>query len=304
MPSSNLFFRMSVGEFYTGDLMVSVDQKRAFTVEEMHECMDFDLLERSHTFIQWLFPTNERSHFNAFCALLNANDARRIAHNLCTAMRVRESFVMMLEFFGFDLHADGTVVKRDDARLIHMVRHSHNWMRISRMLRSLVLLGLAEYADAFFKSLSHEVDHGVLSPCRAARDNYWYANAYNDSPPGFPLHNCLASFSTFKQSRQITLLCAIVRGRRCVGAQRALRQQTSNDCIVVGVMSSKTICTLAPARMRLVVLQSLRRRVVTLYKLTRTRDATVGFRMYKRVRNSLAYGGDGALCDLKHCALI
>ena len=159
---------MSTRDFYEGRLAVRVNASLSMTVEDMHEFMNFDLIESSHTFIQWLFPTDAASRFNQSAALLVAEDARSITQNLCTALRVRESFTMMLEFFGFTMHLGDVLViaTLDDARLDHFIRHRHNWMRVSRILRSLVLLGFANYADAFYKALVCEVGSGRLQACR------------------------------------------------------------------------------------------------------------------------------------------
>lgn len=291
---------MSACEFYEGRLAVRVDATTSMTVEEMHAHMDFDLLETSHTFIQWLFPTDQMSRFNAHSAILTADDARRIANNLCMTLRVSESFVVMLEFFGFGI-SNGSLVKCDDERLHHLVRNAHNRMRISRILRSLVLLGFNYYAKAFFEALSHEVYHGILFPCRTSCDTFWRMCAYGESPHGFPESNCLVAFKRFEARRQIGHLCAIVRSVRCLGAHKALQRLCKTSCFVVGVASPKQVCLLAPSRMRLVVVNNLRRRVVSLRQLgvvAEGDDATIGFLVYKAVRKTCAYGGEDALCTL------
>lgn len=287
---------MSVRDFYEGRLAVQVDASRSMTVEDMHEALDFDLLESSHTFIQWLFPTDDRSRFNRQAALLVADDARRIACNLCTALRVRESFLLMLEFIGFGMRPDGSLVQTDDDRLRHFESHRHNWLRVSRMLRSLVLLGCTHYARALFEALSFEVDHGRLSACRLSRDSFWRASAYDERPPGFPDSTCLHRYEGLTPSRQVGHLCAIVRSLRCLGAQRALRRHTTSSCVIVGLLSSKKVCVLTPSRIQVVVVSKMRRRVVRMQAVNK-REALFGFAVYKAVRQSVAYLGDGALCE-------
>lgn len=293
---------MSIIEFYRDKHAVWVDANTRMTVEDMHTCMDFSMLESSHSFIQWIFPTDERSRFNPDAPLLAQDEARSIASNLYTALRVRESFVMIIRFFGFEMNDDGDVVAADTHRLLHLVENRHNWMRISRILRSLLMLGFTQYAHSFFQALSFQVDHGCLAECRMSCEKFWRPCVCKERPRGFPETTCLEAFCTIDAKRQIGHLCIIIRATRCLGAQRALQKHVAGECVVVGVKSPKKICVLTPWRMRLVVLNGLCRRIIVLEEDgphdARLRTALFAFDVYKAIHRSNAHFGVNPLCRI------
>jgi hypothetical protein len=116
-----------------------------------------DELEFHHDYIQWLFPLPEPSGANASAPLLSKED---IAAFESDALRhaLRRSLVLMLQFYGLELAEGATVdivqgphfaVRRRE----WLTRGNHNFLRISRILRSLTLLGLGDHARAFLKCL-------------------------------------------------------------------------------------------------------------------------------------------------------
>lgn len=289
---------MSSRDFYEGRRKVDVDSDVCMTIEDMHDQMDFEMMESSHTFIQWIFPIDTASRFNKDAALLDVDNARSISRNPCSILRVKESFIMMLEFFGFCMQDDDIIVVFNEVRLAHLGSHPHNWMRISRMLRSLVLIGLPRFADAFFKALRHEVDNGRLSACSKSCNSFWRAHAYAQAPYGFPTTTCLDQLRAMSPDSQIALTCTIIRCARCRGAQRLLRTHFANHTVIVGIASSKQVCILTPYNMRLVVLDKMRRRLLSLRQVLAepSSRALCGYNLYKAVRGSIAYHGPAELC--------
>lgn len=297
--SANAFFsKMNSRAFYEGRRKVEVDPKECMTIEDMHDQMDFDTIESSHTFIQWIFPIDTASQFNKDAALLDIDSAVSISRNPCCILRVKESFIMMLEFFGFCIQDDDVIVACDEARLAHLVSHPHNWLRISRILRSLVLIGLSSFADAFFRALRHEVNNGRLRACLKSCNSFWCVQAYAETLKGFPTTTCLEQINAMSPHSQIALSCAIIRCARCRGAQRLLHTYFANQIVIVGIASSKKTCLLAPYKMRLVVLDKMRRRLLSLRQVLAepSNHALCGYAIYKSVRRSLAYNGPEELC--------
>jgi hypothetical protein len=132
-----------------------------------------DELEECHDFIQWMFPLDEPSAFNADAPLVTEEDraAFRAEPQLQAAMR--QSLSVFLAFLGLTITGDGRVIRADNfnQRLALWKYQNHNWLRITRVLKSLRLLGFESEANAFWACLKvlHEKD-GFVSDDSFA---YW-----------------------------------------------------------------------------------------------------------------------------------
>jgi hypothetical protein len=114
-------------------------------------------LERVHDYIQWLFPLPEPSRANPSAPTLTA-EAISAFHGDDTLRReVLESLAMMLTFYGFRLAHGTTRIERApdaDARISEWFRPgNHNFLRLTRIMRSLSVLGLPEYARSLLGQL-------------------------------------------------------------------------------------------------------------------------------------------------------
>jgi hypothetical protein len=63
-------------------------------------------LERSHDYIQWLFPTVTASRFNPEAPTLDAEKATRLRTDPVARERRRRALLHMLAFYGFELDYD------------------------------------------------------------------------------------------------------------------------------------------------------------------------------------------------------
>ena len=119
----------------------------------------FDDLERHHDYIQWLFPLPEPSGANASAPLLSQEDISAFQSDEALRKELLESFRLMVRFYGLDMWEGRPAIqiargsRFAERRPVWLTRGNHNFLRISRMLRSLTLLGLGSYALAFLKSL-------------------------------------------------------------------------------------------------------------------------------------------------------
>jgi len=113
-------------------------------------------LEDVHDYIQWLFPVPEPSQFNDDAPLLTQDDIAAFAARAELRDNLRRSFVRMLGFYGLALD-DGPMVTRAENFSMQAVNwlkpYDHNFLRITRILRSLTLLGLEPEARAFLAAL-------------------------------------------------------------------------------------------------------------------------------------------------------
>jgi hypothetical protein len=120
----------------------------------------FDELERHHDYIQWLFPLPEPSGANADAPLLSKEDIAAFeSDDESLRKALLQSFRMMMRFYGLDLWEGRPDIKVArgtrfaERRDVWLTRGNHNFLRISRILRSLTLLGLGAHATAFLKCL-------------------------------------------------------------------------------------------------------------------------------------------------------
>lgn len=120
---------------------------------------DDDRLEAVHDFIQWLFPLPEPSGANPSAPVLDA--ATIAAFHATPAMRerLRASLDRLLRFYGLEWDpAASTPTLRRAPNFTQRARNwlsimNHNHLRLTRILRSTRLLGLAAESDALFAAL-------------------------------------------------------------------------------------------------------------------------------------------------------
>lgn len=121
-------------------------------------------LESCHNYIQVLFPLPEGSAFAWSVPIIDKAtfDAFRARPEL--RARLRDSFIRILSFYGFELQQSG-----DSAKVIRgphfsvasrnwLRRSDHNHLRITRIIRSLRVLGLEAEATAFYDALREVFD--------------------------------------------------------------------------------------------------------------------------------------------------
>jgi hypothetical protein len=131
---------------------------RGRTLSDIHH-FDFYELEFNHDYIQWLFPLPEPSGANALAPVLSSADIAAFHEDDGLRRALLQSFVLMVQFYGLklsDVNGGVEVVRAenfDERSANWLSRGNHNFLRVSRILRSLALLGLSRYASAFLQCL-------------------------------------------------------------------------------------------------------------------------------------------------------
>jgi len=122
-------------------------------------------LEYEHDFIQWLFPLRTPSPVNPEAPTLTDGDIARFRGDADLGASLRRSFAVMANFYGFEIaNHDGRIVlastEQFDQRAQNWLRPgNHNFLRITRILKSLTILGQEELASAFLESLTTVFTH-------------------------------------------------------------------------------------------------------------------------------------------------
>jgi hypothetical protein len=139
--------------------------------------MSFDELEYNHDYIQWLFPLRERSSVQPDVPVLD-DAAIRAFSAPDLRDRVRKSAHVMAAFYGLEITDErGSLAVRrsarfDERRRNWLTRGNHNFLRLTRILKSLTILGHEELSRAWLRALTsiYEEHAGIIGPVTIA---YW-----------------------------------------------------------------------------------------------------------------------------------
>ena len=130
-------------------------------------------LETNHNYIQWMFPLDEPSRYNLEAPVLNEKEIELILENKIIQQNILKSLDVMLGFYGFERKGKKIIKNRNFKRRGRnwITKNNHNYLRITRILRSLKITGLGEYADVFYKELMQVcVENPVISD---ETKHYW-----------------------------------------------------------------------------------------------------------------------------------
>jgi hypothetical protein len=145
IPHLILFYRNQISTF---------DKKTFFYSLLMSK--ENEYLEENHDYIQWVFPNPLPSGSSSNCPELDSTSMGLFLSRNDNTLRDHMvlMFLRMLKFYDLNLRvASGLTVFRLESwgRESILMTHSrrHNYLRITRILISLSLLGLTKFADAF-----------------------------------------------------------------------------------------------------------------------------------------------------------
>jgi hypothetical protein len=142
-------------------------------------------LELTHDFIQWMFPLPEPSRFNFNAPLLTDEDIAGFRGDPLLRGNLRKSFERILSFLGLALSKEGRVVEAANfaARAPQVWDYAnHNWLRITRILKSVRLLGLEAESQALYAWLTATYKKRRF-PIPADTFQFW-----TEAAQGLPFH--------------------------------------------------------------------------------------------------------------------
>jgi hypothetical protein len=127
--------------------------------------MSDEELEFNHDVVQWLFPSIQDSRFNPDAPILTDDEVRLFHSNPRLQENLRTSYHRMMTFFG--LHFEDGAVTQVEKKPV-WDSFNHNWLRITRILKSLTILGLTTEAVALLTWLKAQETLSSDSM------NYWW----------------------------------------------------------------------------------------------------------------------------------
>ena len=175
-------------DFYTGALRSRPD---GALISEFHAPRSeggwfgaYDELEARHGYIQWLFPIREPG-MNSEAQPLTTFEAEAIRADPAAVARVRRSLALILDFWGVALaddDDDDAAAAAPLARAPHWAAASahldssfHNYLRITRVIKSVGELGLERFQEAIVGYFAEEIyEKGALQNCERSLRDYWF----------------------------------------------------------------------------------------------------------------------------------
>ena len=128
-----------------------------FTIEQVWS-WDDKQLEYTHSYIQWLFPSTVPSQAVPGSPVIMGPDIEKFRTDQDLRRRFARSYSLMLTFYGFRIE-DGKVVRAGDfaeKSQNWLTPSNHNFLRITRMLKAMMMFGFAAGAKPFYNAL-HDV---------------------------------------------------------------------------------------------------------------------------------------------------
>ncbi|XP_061083338.1 opioid growth factor receptor-like protein 1 [Conger conger] len=119
---------------------------------------DYEKLEHNHTYIQWLFPLREQG-LNFYAQELTQVEIKEFQSTREAKRRFLLAYTVMLDFFGIALlDKSGNVTRASNwqDRFQHLNESQHNYLRITRILKSLGELGLESFKPPLVRLLLEE----------------------------------------------------------------------------------------------------------------------------------------------------
>ncbi|KAJ6559061.1 opioid growth factor receptor conserved region-domain-containing protein [Mycena vulgaris] len=170
--------------FYSNSLRCQPDD---LLVEEIHKQWKgkYDTLERNHGFIQWLFPIREHG-MNYESQPLQPHEIAAMKADPSVLQRLLASYRLMLDFYGMELVTESTgEVGRSlnyEPRYVNLFNSSHNYLRISRILKCLSEFGYERLNAGFLLHvLNEQSEAGKLNkPGLCSSMDRWWANCIRD----------------------------------------------------------------------------------------------------------------------------
>ena len=133
---------------------------------------DDDRIESVHDFIQWLFPLPERSGANPSAPILDRDAIEAFVNRPELHAALWRALDRMLAFYGLAWNGDrivrGATFLERSANWLNSGNHNH--LRLTRMLRSLSVLGEAPAAQALFDALAEIYEEEIRTGRSAISD--------------------------------------------------------------------------------------------------------------------------------------
>lgn len=170
-----MFFNFNKKDALQNFLLGKTKNNNNVFIYDIWNYSDLDL-EYKHNYIQWLFPLEEKSKYNLTAPTIKN---KNIYNNRLIKENMLKSFQRMLLFYGFK-NENNKIVKNSNfkERADNWLRpNNHNFLRITRILKSLTLFNLETQAIAFLDVLL-DVQEEYSEIISERTINFWIKAVY------------------------------------------------------------------------------------------------------------------------------
>ena len=155
---------------------------------------DDEYLEDAHDYIQWMFPTVQKSSFNVYAPELPEDAIYRFRNTRSLRKKLKKSLHRMNDFYGLKVVQQGRsekIVRNkdtfEDKAANWLTPGNHNFLRMTRIITSLKTLGLEEESAQFFNALDEIYKDPKYKQVIGARTyKFWRAAAESKMPVQTP----------------------------------------------------------------------------------------------------------------------
>lgn len=126
---------------------------------------DNDELEDEHNYIQWLFPLRDASIHNYNAPIVDDSVIEAFSTDPRLRQNLLQSLKVMLRFYGLEMNdaenENIVIIRSEDyesRREVWLRKYNHNYLRLTRILRCLMIFELEEYAEALYECLEKIYD--------------------------------------------------------------------------------------------------------------------------------------------------
>ena len=145
--------------FYSRDPEIPCPPKVPYSLDQIWKFTDKEM-EEIHNYIQWIFPTDDPRNTATGKPCISEEDIVAFNEENRNGIMLRynllKSYIKYLNFLGFELLNNNKIMPSKEYNIRKrdwMKVQNHNYLRITRMISSLKLLGLEEYAEELFSTL-------------------------------------------------------------------------------------------------------------------------------------------------------
>lgn len=152
-------------DFYRGEPITQTGSGAQYTIDEIIALSD-DAWEVFHDFIQWIYPLKEASNFNCDAPILTDEDIKLFRADPQLKGKFYDAMIRGFRFFGLE----------ENVIAAGGVGPWCNWLRATRFITCMRLMGFDRWAETFFKKLDEE-------PIKTISENswnYWYEATYRE----------------------------------------------------------------------------------------------------------------------------
>jgi len=110
-------------------------------------------LENTHDFIQWVFPTNEKSRYNSNAPIISKNFKDLFLKNKTAQFNFCKTCQHFLNFLGLECLKPSSAIFVNKSRITFIDKPKHNLLRITRVLNSLNQIGKEDCSKMIFFQL-------------------------------------------------------------------------------------------------------------------------------------------------------